>query len=128
MRDVPRSQGLTSSICTSSASWGFRVDAAKHIDASELCAIVGEVEARTAIPPYWFLEDGADPHLIETRVTQTRKKRSAFEGYNRGLQWERTCAEVAKLKIARRPVGQREILGPRLDALAQRKSRWASAR
>jgi len=56
------------------------------------------------------LEDGADPHLIETRVTHTKKKRSAFEGYNRGLQWERTCAEVAKLKISRRPAGRGEVI------------------
>jgi hypothetical protein len=56
------------------------------------------------------LEDGADPHLIETRVTHTRKARSAFDGYNRGRQWELTCAEVAKLKISRRPVGQGEAL------------------
>ncbi len=56
------------------------------------------------------LEDGADPHLIETRVTHTKKRRSAFDGYNRGLQWERTCAEVAKLKIARRPAGRGEVI------------------
>jgi integrase len=47
------------------------------------------------------LEDGADPHVIETRVTHTKKSRSAFDGYNRGRQWELTCTEVAKLKIAR---------------------------
>jgi hypothetical protein len=47
------------------------------------------------------LEDGADPHVIETRVTHTKKSRSAFDGYNRGRQWEIRCAEVAKLKIAR---------------------------
>ncbi len=35
---------------------GFRIDAAKHISSSELCAIVSEVESRTAAPPYWFLE------------------------------------------------------------------------
>jgi integrase len=29
------------------------------------------------------LEDGADQHIIETRVTHTRKRRSAFDGYNR---------------------------------------------
>jgi len=34
-------------------------------------------------------------------VTHTRKSRSAFDGYNRGLQWERTCAEVLKLRITR---------------------------
>jgi integrase len=48
------------------------------------------------------LEDGADAHVIETRVTHTKKSRSAFDGYNRGRQWEATCAEVAKLRIVRR--------------------------
>jgi integrase len=50
------------------------------------------------------LDDGADPHVIETRVTHTKKSRSAFDGYNRGRQWELTCAEVSKLKLARRDV------------------------
>jgi len=40
---------------------GFRVDAAKHISSSDLCAIVGEVESRTATPPYWFLEVIGNP-------------------------------------------------------------------
>jgi alpha-amylase len=35
---------------------GYRIDAAKHMPASDLCAIVSEVESRTAAPPYWFLE------------------------------------------------------------------------
>jgi integrase len=47
------------------------------------------------------IEDGADPEILENRVTHTRKSRSAFDGYNRGTQWERTCAEVAKLRITR---------------------------
>src|SRR4029079_12430491 len=47
------------------------------------------------------IDDGADPDVLETRVTHTRKSRSAFDGYNRGLQWERTCAEVLKLRITR---------------------------
>jgi hypothetical protein len=51
------------------------------------------------------LEDGADPHVIETRVTHTKKSRSAFDGYNRGRQWAITCAEVVKLKLARKPIG-----------------------
>jgi hypothetical protein len=46
-------------------------------------------------------EDGADAETLETRVTQYRKSRSAFDGYNRGLHWERTCAEIAKLDIKR---------------------------
>lgn len=48
------------------------------------------------------LDDGADPHVIETRVTHTKRSRSAFDGYNRGRQWELTCAEIVKLKLARR--------------------------
>lgn len=48
------------------------------------------------------LDDGADPHVIESRVTHTKRSRSAFDGYNRGRQWEVTCAEVAKLKLVRR--------------------------
>jgi len=47
------------------------------------------------------LEDGADRETIETRVTHTRRSRSAFDMYNRGLQWEATCREVAKLKVTR---------------------------
>jgi hypothetical protein len=47
------------------------------------------------------IDDGADPDVLETRVTHTRKSRSAFDGYNRGLQWERTCAEVSKVRITR---------------------------
>jgi hypothetical protein len=47
------------------------------------------------------IDDGADPDIIETRVTHTRKARSAFDGYNRGLHWERTCTEVSKLRITR---------------------------
>jgi alpha-amylase len=35
---------------------GFRVDAAKHMSSTDLCAIVGRVESRTVVPPYWFLE------------------------------------------------------------------------
>jgi hypothetical protein len=27
------------------------------------------------------IEDGADPEILETRVTHTRKSRSAFDGY-----------------------------------------------
>lgn len=49
------------------------------------------------------LDDGADEHILETRVTHTRKSRSrsAFDGYNRGRQWEIVCREVAKLILYR---------------------------
>jgi hypothetical protein len=49
------------------------------------------------------IEDGADPDVIETRVTHSRKARNVFDGYNRGLHWERTCAEISKLRITRGP-------------------------
>jgi hypothetical protein len=49
------------------------------------------------------IDDGADADIIETRVTHTRKSRNAFDGYNRGLHWDRTCAEIAKLRITRGP-------------------------
>lgn len=51
------------------------------------------------------LEDGADPLVIESRVTHTKPQRSAFDGYNRGRQWAITCAEVAKLRLVRRELG-----------------------
>jgi hypothetical protein len=56
------------------------------------------------------IEDGADPDVLETRVTHTRKARNAFDGYNRGLHWDRTCTEISKLRIAR---------GPRSSAIEQ---------
>lgn len=50
------------------------------------------------------LEDGADPEIIESRVTHTKKKRGAFHGYDRGRdEWPETCAEVAKLRLYRGP-------------------------
>jgi len=49
------------------------------------------------------IEDGADPDVIETRMTHTRKARNVFDGYNRGLHWERTCSEILKFRITRGP-------------------------
>ncbi len=46
-------------------------------------------------------EDGTRPDVIETRVTHSRKARNVFDGYNRGHHWERTCAEISKLRIRR---------------------------
>ena len=48
------------------------------------------------------IEDGAKPEIIEHRVTHTKARRSAFDGYDRGPHWIETCGEVAKLKIQRR--------------------------
>jgi hypothetical protein len=42
----------------------------------------------------------ADPDVIEARVTHTRKAHNVFDGYDRGLHWERTCAEISKLQSA----------------------------
>ena len=53
------------------------------------------------------IEDGADPEILERRVTHTRSKRTAFDGYDRGQHRERTCAEVAKLRLVRRRVAPR---------------------
>jgi integrase len=47
-------------------------------------------------------KDGANPDVIEARVTHTKKTRSAFDGYRRDSQWPETCNEVAKLRVARR--------------------------
>jgi integrase len=52
------------------------------------------------------LEDGADEHILETRVTHTKKSRSAFDGYNRGRQWEIVCRELAKLRLHRSSGGE----------------------
>lgn len=62
------------------------------------------------------LEDGADPDIIESRVTHTKKARSAFDGYNRGLQWAKTCAEVTKLKITRKECASAPKLAGSADA------------
>lgn len=43
------------------------------------------------------LEDGADPDVIEQRVTHAKSRRSAFSGYDRGERWAETCREVGKL-------------------------------
>jgi hypothetical protein len=48
------------------------------------------------------IDDGADPAVIRDRVTHTKPKRSAFDGYDRGPHWQGTCREVAKLRITRR--------------------------
>ncbi len=48
------------------------------------------------------IEDGADPDIIRDRVTHSKRRRSAFDGYDRGPHWRETCSEVAKLQIVRR--------------------------
>jgi integrase len=65
------------------------------------------------------LDDGADRYLIESRVTHTKKPRSAFELYDRNRYWAVTCAEVVKLKIARRPAGRGEVIALPIAAGAE---------
>jgi integrase len=48
------------------------------------------------------IEDGADPTILRDRVTHTKQKRSAFDGYDRGPHWEATCREISKLRISLR--------------------------
>ncbi len=48
-----------------------------------------------------ILDDGADEHIIESRITHTKRPSGAFKLYNRGKQWALTCAELVKLKIVR---------------------------
>lgn len=48
------------------------------------------------------LDDGADPILLRERITHARPRRP-FDGYNRGLQWQLTCAEIQKLRLDRSP-------------------------
>jgi integrase len=48
------------------------------------------------------IEDGANPDVIRERVTHTKPRRDAFDGYDRGPHWAETCREVAKLQVARR--------------------------
>ena len=48
------------------------------------------------------IEDGANRDILRDRVTHTKQKRSAFDGYDRGPHWVATCAEVVKLRISRR--------------------------
>lgn len=46
------------------------------------------------------IEDEADPDIIRERVTHTKARRDAFDGYDRGPHWIATCREVAKLRLA----------------------------
>lgn len=56
------------------------------------------------------IEDGADPLIIESRVTHTKQRRSAFDDYVRSKpHWEATCREVAKLKITRTPIAVPQV-------------------
>ena len=58
------------------------------------------------------IDDGADRTILRDRVTHTKQKRSAFDGYDRGIHWIQTCAEVAKLRIARRPLATPDATKP----------------
>jgi hypothetical protein len=47
------------------------------------------------------LEDGAKRDVLEQRVTHTKNRRNAFDGYDRGEYWRESCCEVAKLRVRR---------------------------
>jgi hypothetical protein len=63
-------------------------------------ALVQGVQAQARDAP---IEDGADRDVLRDRVTHTKPRRDAFDGYDRGAHWLETCAEIAKLRISRRP-------------------------
>jgi integrase len=46
------------------------------------------------------IDDGAKRDIIRERVTHTKPRRDAFDGYDRGEHWLETCREVAKLRLA----------------------------
>ncbi|CAN5178576.1 hypothetical protein BH11MYX1_BH11MYX1_04450 [soil metagenome] len=50
------------------------------------------------------IDDGADPAIIRDRITHTKRKKNAFDGYDRGTHFTQTCAELSKLRIQRRLV------------------------
>jgi hypothetical protein len=64
------------------------------------------------------IEDGANPDVIEHRVTHARVKRSALDGYDRGAHWIETCGEVSKLRI-----GRRRVTGRVTDLATARRAR-----
>ncbi len=45
-----------------------------------------------------IIDDGADEDVVRERVTNARARRNAFDGYDRGEHWDRTCTEVLKLQ------------------------------
>lgn len=47
------------------------------------------------------LEDGASRDILRERVTHTKARRDAFDGYDRGERWAETCREVGKLRLTR---------------------------
>lgn len=47
------------------------------------------------------IDDGADRSILRDRVTHTKQKKNAFDGYDRGPHFVQTCVEVAKLRVAR---------------------------
>lgn len=45
------------------------------------------------------IEDGADVATLRDRVTHTKARKNAFDGYDRGSHWDRACEAVAKVGI-----------------------------
>lgn len=54
-------------------------------------------------------KDGAKRDAIQ-RITHAKAKRDAFDGYDRDAHWDEMCAEIAKLRLARKPVNRGSTL------------------
>lgn len=79
------------------------------------------------------IEDGADEQILRDRITHTKARRDAFDGYNRGgPKWEAACREVAKLRIRLRPELPRAVetemtspVGPHTDRAPRAAGAWS---
>jgi hypothetical protein len=65
------------------------------------------------------IEDGADPEILENRLTHARQSRSAFDGYNRGLHRDGRAPRW-------RSCGSRAVGGARLPRLSSGRIRFIS--
>lgn len=87
-----------------------KTDAVKHVPVHPVLA---------AMLAEWKLGRWAE--MMGRAPAAARKSRNAFDGYNRGLHWDRTCAEIVKLRITRGPrrsaIEQPIAAGARLDSL-----------
>lgn len=45
------------------------------------------------------IEDGASKAILRERVTHSKPRRDAFDGYDRGIHWDETCREILKLRV-----------------------------
>ncbi len=53
------------------------------------------------------IDDGANKAILRERVTHSKPRRDAFDGYDRGIHWEETCREILKLRVT--TLSQREL-------------------